>query len=59
MFYASSKPEKPGVRASFLRKIIEESDNPEQYILRLLWYNGYNPVKKRYHMIREKMKSVS
>lgn len=27
--------------------IIEESDNPEQYLLWLLWYIGYNPVRKR------------
>jgi len=26
--------------------IIEESDNPENYLLWLLWYIGYNPVKK-------------
>lgn len=26
--------------------IIEESDNPEQYLLWLLWYIGYNPVRK-------------
>ncbi|PKL15901.1 MAG: hypothetical protein CVV49_19005 [Spirochaetae bacterium HGW-Spirochaetae-5] len=27
--------------------IIEESDNPENYLLWLLWYIGFNPVKKR------------
>lgn len=26
--------------------IIEESDNPEDYLLWLLWYIGYNPVRK-------------
>lgn len=26
--------------------IIEEADNPENYLLWLLWYIGYNPVKK-------------
>jgi len=26
--------------------IIEESDNPESYLLWLLWYIGYNPVRK-------------
>ncbi len=26
--------------------IIEESDNPEEYLLWLLWYIGYNPVRK-------------
>jgi len=26
--------------------IIEESDNPEKYLLWLLWYIGYNPVRK-------------
>jgi len=26
--------------------IIEESDNPKNYLLWLLWYIGYNPVKK-------------
>ena len=26
--------------------IIEESDNAEQYLLWLLWYIGYNPVRK-------------
>jgi len=30
----------------FESKIIEESDNPEQYLLWLLWYIGYNPVRK-------------
>jgi len=27
--------------------IIEESEHPENYLLWLLWYIGYNPVKKR------------
>ena len=26
--------------------VIEEADDPEQYLLRLLWYIGYNPVRK-------------
>lgn len=26
--------------------VIEESENPEQYLLWLLWYIGYNPVRK-------------
>ena len=26
--------------------IIEEADNPEDYLLWLLWYIGYNPVRK-------------
>lgn len=26
--------------------IIEDSDNPEEYLLWLLWYIGYNPVRK-------------
>jgi putative transposase len=26
--------------------IIEEAENPEQYLLWLLWYIGYNPVRK-------------
>ena len=26
--------------------IIEDSDDPEQYLLWLLWYIGYNPVRK-------------
>lgn len=26
--------------------IIEESENPEEYLLWLLWYIGYNPVRK-------------
>lgn len=30
----------------FNSKIIEESDNPEQYLLWLLWYIGFNPVRK-------------
>ena len=30
----------------FGSSIIEESDNPEQYLLWLLWYIGYNPVRK-------------
>ncbi len=27
--------------------IIEDSDSPENYLLWLLWYIGYNPVRKR------------
>lgn len=27
--------------------IIEEAGNPEEYLLWLLWYIGYNPVRKR------------
>lgn len=27
--------------------IIEEADDPEQYLLWLLWYLGYNPVRKK------------
>lgn len=30
----------------FESKIIEESDNPEQYLFWLLWYIGFNPVRK-------------
>ena len=30
----------------FGSSIIEETDNPEQYLLWLLWYIGYNPVRK-------------
>lgn len=30
----------------FGNSIIEETDNPEQYLLWLLWYIGYNPVRK-------------
>ena len=30
----------------FGSEIIEESCNPEQYLLWLLWYIGYNPVRK-------------
>jgi hypothetical protein len=26
--------------------VIEESENPRQYLLWLLWYIGYNPVRK-------------
>ena len=26
--------------------VIEDSENPEQYLLWLLWYIGYNPVRK-------------
>jgi len=26
--------------------VIEEAENPEQYLLWLLWYIGYNPVRK-------------
>lgn len=29
-------------------KIIEEANDPEDYLFRLLWYIGYNPVKKRF-----------
>lgn len=31
----------------FGSSIIEEADDPENYLLWLLWYIGYNPVKKR------------
>jgi hypothetical protein len=31
----------------FQSKVIEEEENPEQYLFRLLWYIGYNPVRKR------------
>ncbi len=30
----------------FGSKIIEKSDDPENYLLWLLWYIGYNPVRK-------------
>ncbi len=30
----------------FGSSIIEESDNPEDFLLWLLWYIGYNPVRK-------------
>jgi REP element-mobilizing transposase RayT len=30
----------------FRSKVIEEEENPEQYLLWLLWYIGYNPVRK-------------
>jgi len=30
----------------FSSKVIEEQENPEQYLLWLLWYIGYNPVRK-------------
>ncbi len=26
--------------------VVDDSDNPEQYLLWLLWYIGYNPVRK-------------
>ena len=28
--------------------IVEKQDDPDTYLLRLIWYIGYNPVKKRY-----------
>ena len=31
----------------FKCKIIEESDDPQKYLFTLLWYMGYNPVKKK------------
>jgi REP element-mobilizing transposase RayT len=31
----------------FGSSIIEDSDNPEEYLLWLLWYIGYNPVRKK------------
>lgn len=31
----------------FGSEIIEKSDNPEEYLLWLLWYIGYNPVRKK------------
>lgn len=30
----------------FESKVIEESENPEQYLFWLLWYIGFNPVRK-------------
>ncbi len=30
----------------FSSTVIEEAENPEQYLLWLLWYIGYNPVRK-------------
>jgi REP element-mobilizing transposase RayT len=30
----------------FGSSVIEEAENPEQYLLWLLWYIGYNPVRK-------------
>ena len=30
----------------FDSKVIEEQENPKQYLLWLLWYLGYNPVRK-------------
>jgi hypothetical protein len=30
----------------FGSQVVEEADNPEQYLLWLLWYIGYNPVRK-------------
>ncbi|MBP6992169.1 MAG: transposase [Spirochaetes bacterium] len=30
----------------FGSSVIEEADNPEEYLLWLLWYIGYNPVRK-------------
>jgi REP element-mobilizing transposase RayT len=30
----------------FGSKVIEECDNPQEYLLSLLWYIGYNPVRK-------------
>ncbi len=31
----------------FGSKVIEETENPQQYLLYLLWYIGYNPVRKK------------
>ena len=33
--------------ARFGCKIVEESDDPEEYLPRLLWYVAYNPVRKQ------------
>ena len=30
----------------FISTVIEEAENPEEYLLWLLWYIGYNPVRK-------------
>jgi REP element-mobilizing transposase RayT len=30
----------------FGSSVVEEADNPEEYLLWLLWYIGYNPVRK-------------
>ena len=30
----------------FESRIVEESENPEQYLFWLLWYIGFNPVRK-------------
>jgi REP element-mobilizing transposase RayT len=31
----------------FGSNVVEEADNPEMFLLWLLWYIGYNPVRKR------------
>lgn len=31
----------------FESKVIEETEDPRQYLLYLLWYIGYNPVRKK------------
>lgn len=33
--------------ARFGSMVIEDSEDPEQYLLWLLWYIGYNPVRKK------------
>ena len=33
--------------ARFGSKVIEEAEDPRQYLLYLLWYIGYNPVRKK------------
>jgi REP element-mobilizing transposase RayT len=39
----------------FVSKIIEKSKNPQKYFLWLLWYFGFNPVRKK--MVRDPRKS--
>jgi hypothetical protein len=39
----------------FVSIIIEDSENPEEYFLWLLWYLGFNPVRKK--MVRDPRKS--
>ncbi len=39
--------------------IVEKQGDPETYLLRLIWYIGYNPVKKRYVSKPEKYRYSS
>ncbi|PKL37454.1 MAG: hypothetical protein CVV44_13965 [Spirochaetae bacterium HGW-Spirochaetae-1] len=47
MYNRSTGTTGPFWNERFGSTVIEEADDPEQYLLWLLWYIGYNPVRKK------------